>query len=103
MARKSDTHRPPALRAARRVSATQASRAFSRILDVVESGGEILVRRRGRDVCVMALPTGLPRRASACLAALRGRAPVRLDGRFGMDLRAVLAAERVEEPPAWGS
>lgn len=41
-----------------RVSATEASRSFSRILDRVESSrGRFLVHRRGREVCVIAPPT----------------------------------------------
>jgi hypothetical protein len=87
----------------RRLSASDASRSFSRILDEIESGRRFLVHRRGREVAVMGPPPVRRRRASACLEILRGRTPVRLDGRFGEDLLGILAAEPVGEAPAWGS
>lgn len=87
-----------------RVTATDASRSFSRLLDEIESSGHrFLVQRRGRDVCVMGPPPVAGRRASECLAYLRGRSPVVLDDGFGEDLLEVLAPEGVEERPAWGS
>jgi hypothetical protein len=48
-------------------------------------------------------PPVVERRASECLAYLRGRAAVTLDDRFGRDLLDVLAGEPVEERPSWGS
>lgn len=51
----------------------------------------------------MAPPSLVGRRASECLAYLRGRSPVVLDDRFGDDLLDVLAREPVEERPSWGS
>jgi antitoxin (DNA-binding transcriptional repressor) of toxin-antitoxin stability system len=87
----------------RRISATEASRSFSRLLDKVAAGQRFLVRRRGRDVCLMAPPPVQGRRASECLALLRGRAPVLLDDGFARDLLEVLAREPVEERPAWDS
>jgi len=98
MAKKSDKSRREA-----RVSATEASRSFARLLDKIEAGRRFLVHRRGRDVCVMAPPPVLGRRASECLAYLRARAPVVLDDRFGQDLREVLAGEPFEERPPWDS
>ena len=95
---KSDTKRREA-----RVSATEASRSFSRLLDQVEGGRRFLIHRRGRDVCVMASPPVLGRRASECLIYLRARTPVTLDGRFGEDLLNVLAEESLEDRPSWDS
>lgn len=98
MARKSDKT------SERRVSATEASRSFSTLLDEIESlGRRFLVHRRGRDVCVMSRPSVSGRRASECLAYLRSRSPVVLDGRFGDDLLDVLAGEREEERRLWES
>lgn len=97
MARKSDKGRE------QRVSATEASRTFSKLLDEVAAGRRFRIHRRGEDVCVMAPAPVLGRRASECLAILRGRAPVLLDDRFGRDLKAVLADEPREERPSWGS
>ena len=87
-----------------RISATEASRSFSKLLDRIETeGGRFLVHRRGSDICVMAPPPVAPRRASECIAYLRNRSPVVLDGRFGSDLRDILAGESVAEPPVWDS
>lgn len=88
----------------KRVSATEASRFFSKLLNQIESSGRrFLIHRRGRDVCVMAPPPVVGRPASECLAYLRGRAPVVLDDRFGGDLLDVLAGETIEERPSWDS
>jgi antitoxin (DNA-binding transcriptional repressor) of toxin-antitoxin stability system len=85
------------------MSATDVSRSFSAVLDRVEAGQRFLVRRHGRDVCVIAPPTVLGRRASECLALLRSREAVLLDDRFGEDMHDILAEEPVEERPPWGS
>ena len=98
MAKKSDKRRRT-----KRVSATEASRSFSKLLDDVEAGRRFLIHRRGRDVCVMAPPLAVSRRASECLAYLRGRSSAVLDDRFGEDLLEVLAGEPVEERPSWDS
>jgi antitoxin (DNA-binding transcriptional repressor) of toxin-antitoxin stability system len=66
MARRSDRAREL------RMSATEASRSFSKLLDQVEAGRRFLIHRRGRDVCVMGPPPVLGRRISECLALLRG-------------------------------
>ena len=97
MRRKSDP------RKGRRISATEASRTFSALLDKVETGHRFTVRRHGRDVCVLAPPEIDVRRASECLALLRSRGRVELDDRFGRDLMAVIASEPVEKRPRWGS
>jgi antitoxin (DNA-binding transcriptional repressor) of toxin-antitoxin stability system len=86
-----------------RVSATEASRSFSRLLDEVEAGRHFLVHRRGRDLCVMAPAPVQGRRASECVALLRARPPALLDEGFGEDLLQALAEESPEERPAWGS
>lgn len=104
MAKKSDLRSGTGSGREHRVSATVASRSFSRLLDEVESGGgPFLVHRRGHEVCVMGPPPVAPRRASECIAYLRDRSPVVLDGRFGDDLRSILAGEPVEDSPSWGS
>jgi len=98
MARKSDIRARE-----RRVSATDAARSFSKLLDEIEAGGRFLVHRRGHDVCVMAPPVPAGRRASECLAYLRGRPPVEPDHGFGEDLLSILAGEPIEERPPWDS
>lgn len=97
MARKSDSS------GAKRVSATVASRSFSRLLDEVEAGRRFVVERRGRPVCSMSRPPAEGRRASECLSFLRARTPVLLDDRFAEDLRAVLDSEPAEARPSWDS
>jgi len=84
------------------VSATQASRSFSRILDRIETGGRFVVRRHGKDVCLMSAPPLTGRTAAQCLDILQGRVPVQLDRRFGDDLLAIIAAETAGTPP-WDS
>jgi len=86
-----------------RISATEASRSFSDLLDQVEAGRRFLVYRRGRDVCLMAPPFPTGRRAAECLALLGARAPVHLDDEFGKDLLGILAGEPAEDRPPWGS
>jgi antitoxin (DNA-binding transcriptional repressor) of toxin-antitoxin stability system len=98
MARKSDRRRSE-----HSLSATEASRSFSEVLDRVEAGSRFLIRRRGRAVCLMAPPTVSSRRVSECLALLRGRTPVLLDERFSKDLSDILAGESVDERPSWDS
>lgn len=87
----------------RRVSATEASRSFSRLLDEVETGHRFVVHRHGRDLCTIAPASAGGRRVSECLELLRGRSPVLLDDGFGEDLLNVLAEELPEERPSWGS
>ena len=86
-----------------RVSATEASRAFSDLLDQIEAGRRFIVHRRGRDVCLMTQPPIDGRRASECLALLRGRTPVLLDDEFSSDLLDVLSTEPTEDRPSWDS
>ena len=97
MAKKSDRARR------RRVSATEASRSFSRLLDEVEAGRRFLVHRHGRDVCTLEPPAAETRTASECLAILRTRAAVELDDRFGRDLIEVVSGAPAEERPRWDS
>lgn len=87
----------------RRVSATEASRSFSRLLDEVDAGIRFIVHRHGRDVCVITRPPVEGRRASECVEILHAREPVLLDDGFGDDLLEVLAEEPLEERPGWTS
>ena len=84
------------------VSATEASRSFSAILDRVELGERFLIERHGASICLMAPPPITGRRASECLALVQARAPVLLDGRFGEDLLDIIANEPPDRRP-WES
>jgi antitoxin (DNA-binding transcriptional repressor) of toxin-antitoxin stability system len=86
-----------------RISATEASRSFSRLLDEVEAGRQFRVHRRGRDLCTVAPAAVHGRRASECVEILRARSPVLLDDAFGDVLLRLLADEAPEERPEWGS
>lgn len=96
VAKKSDKRRPG------RISATEASRSFSTVLDEIEQGATILIHRRGRDICLMTSPRTTARKASECVRILRGRAPAVLDDGFASDLLDILAREPIERRP-WGS
>ena len=97
MAKKSDKSGP------RRISASEASRSFSSLLDQVESGRRFVIHRHGREVCVMAPPEVQGRPATECLEILRSRPDVRLDDRFGEDLLEIIRSEAVETGTPWGS
>jgi antitoxin (DNA-binding transcriptional repressor) of toxin-antitoxin stability system len=86
-----------------RISATNASRSFSSLLDRVARGDRFVVQRHGRDVCVIAPAPVEGRTVGECLAMLQGRAFVLLDDRFARDLMDVITEERAEEPIAWDS
>jgi prevent-host-death family protein len=87
----------------RRVSATEARRSFSRLLDEVERGARFVIHRHGRDVRVLAPPEVQGRKASECLALLRSRPRVTLDDQFGRDLEEILASEPRERFDPWDS
>lgn len=88
----------------RTVTATEASRSFSEILDEVEAGARIRVVRHGREVCViMSAPPELRRRTiSEILASLEGKPEVTLDDKFGEDMKAILSRRRPRRKrPVW--
>lgn len=76
----------------RRLSATEAARRFSELLDAVEDGGEsFLVQRHGRTVARIGPATGA--RGAAVKDLLRGSPRDRTWGRELRELRAGLTAE----------
>src|SRR5437667_2449361 len=97
MARNSDSPRR------RRISATEASREFSKLLDKVASGSRFVVHRHGRDVCVMVPPEPQGRSISGCVALLRSRGRVELDDLFGRDLTDIVETEESEDARPWAS
>lgn len=86
MTRKSDGR-------SRVISATEASRTFSKILDCVERGDRFVIERHGKRVCVVGPAPTTARTASECLSLLQERDAGLLDDRFGEDLLAIIAGE----------
>lgn len=97
MGKKSDFY------ATRKLSATEASRTFSSLLDRVESGQRFLIRRRGCDVCEMGPVRVEARKVGDCLQILRERASIAPDADFAEDLRKVISSEAKEDRNPWGS
>jgi antitoxin (DNA-binding transcriptional repressor) of toxin-antitoxin stability system len=93
MPRKSD--RPTT----RRISATVAGRSFSRVLDEIEKGRSFVIFRHGKDVCAMNPVSPGARALSDCVAILKSRAAVHLDGEFEKALMEVIAGEVPEKRP----
>ena len=86
------------------MSATEASRSFSEILDAVEAGVRIRVVRHGREVCVIAPPPLELRRRkiSEILASMKGKPEVTLDDKFGEDMKAIVSRRRPRRKrPQW--
>jgi antitoxin (DNA-binding transcriptional repressor) of toxin-antitoxin stability system len=75
------------------ISATVASRNFSRILDAVEGGRRFVVERRGHYICELGPPRPPARRLSESVAVIRGRAPVLLDDGFADDFHGCWRAD----------
>jgi len=85
----------------RRLSATEAARDFSRLLDEVEAGTPAIIERRSRPVALI-IPAEIgPRRISDCLTARLARPSATLDRRFGSDLKQIVRGHPAGEPPAW--
>ncbi len=84
-----------------KLSATQAARRFSKLLDRIEAGAEVIVERRARPVAFIVPAEIAPRRISECLAVPVARRPAVLDARFARDLEEVIAGHPVGEPPSW--
>lgn len=86
------------------VSATDASRRFSEILDEVRHGGEsFVIVRRGEEVAIVA-PVGKDRRGTTLGDVLRlveESAP--RDPSFGDDLEAAQAAQPAQHEGSWDS
>lgn len=84
-----------------RLSATEAARDFSRLLDRIEAGAEAIIERHSRPVAVMTPAEIAPRRISECLALRLARPSAVLDSRFGADLEDIIRGHPVGEPPSW--
>ena len=86
---------------AERLTATEAARDFSKLLDRVESGAEAVIERHSRAVAVISPPSEVPRRFSECLAVPVPRKSARADDQFASDLEEIVTRNPVTEPPKW--
>jgi prevent-host-death family protein len=84
-----------------RLTATEAARDFSKLLDRIEAGEEAIIERRSEPVAVISSATGAPRRISECIALKLARPSARLDDGFASDLMAVVSGQTAGEPPTW--
>ena len=84
-----------------RLSATEAARDFSRLLDRIESGGEVVIERRARPVAVVGPAFSAPRRISDCITMPIGRPSAMADPGFAADLEDIIAGHPAPEPPEW--
>lgn len=84
-----------------RLSATEAVRDFSRLLDRVSSGAEFIIERHGEPVAIFSPPNPAPRRVSECCAAKLPRPSCAPDPAFANDLTGIIAGNPVSEPPEW--
>ncbi len=74
----------------KRVTATQAARHFSRLLDRIEAGDEFVVRRRSEVVARIGPVSGVPRKISECIAVPLKRSSARPDPDFLHDLLEII-------------
>ena len=84
-----------------RLTATQAARDFSRLLDRIEAGGEAVITRHSRLVAVISEPTNTPRHISECMSVAVVRPPARPDARFAPDLKDVIRGNPTAKSPHW--
>jgi antitoxin (DNA-binding transcriptional repressor) of toxin-antitoxin stability system len=84
-----------------RLTATQAARDFSRLLDRIEAGGEAVVERHSALVAVISQPTNTPRRISECMSVIAAGPSARPDARFGSDLKNIVRGNPTGKSPHW--
>lgn len=84
-----------------RLTATEAARDFSRLLDRIEAGAEAIIERHSEPVAVISPANTAPRRLSECIAIARARPSVTPDPDFAADLEDIIRGNPVTEPPPW--
>jgi antitoxin (DNA-binding transcriptional repressor) of toxin-antitoxin stability system len=84
-----------------RLTATEAARDFSRLLDRIEEGAEAIIERHSEPVAILMAATAAPRRASQCLAIQLARPSVTPDPDFARDLEDIIRGNPVAGPPPW--
>ena len=84
-----------------RITATNAARDFSRLLDRVSAGAEAVIERHTEPVAVLSPVGGAPRKLSECIAIRLARPSTAPDDAFAADLAVIIRNAPVDEPPAW--
>jgi prevent-host-death family protein len=86
-----------------RITATEAARDFSRLLDRVSRGTEALIERHAEPVAVLSpVDPALPRKLSACIGVRLASESSVPDDRFAEDLADIIRAATADEPLEWG-
>ncbi|MCP5113949.1 MAG: type II toxin-antitoxin system prevent-host-death family antitoxin [bacterium] len=80
------------------MSATEASRHFSRLLDRAAAGGETTIERRSSPVAVIGPATSVPRKISECVAAPLARQSAMADPGFADDLGEIIEGNPAKGP-----
>ena len=84
-----------------RLTATEAARQFSELLDRVEAGEQAIIERHSEPVAVIVPASGAPRRLSDCLAVRLSRPSLRPDPGFAADLEEIIRGNPAAEFPDW--
>jgi antitoxin (DNA-binding transcriptional repressor) of toxin-antitoxin stability system len=84
-----------------RLTATEAARDFSRLLDRIEAGDEAIIERHSEPVATISPATLAPRRISECMAVNLARLSSSPDPEFAADLADIIRGNPAVEPPSW--
>jgi antitoxin (DNA-binding transcriptional repressor) of toxin-antitoxin stability system len=84
-----------------RLTATQAARDFSRLLDRIASGEEVVIERHNQPVAVLRPPYGIPRSAAEALAIPWPGPSSRPDPDFAGDLQKIIDSRSTEKFDPW--
>lgn len=84
-----------------RLTATEAARDFSGLLDRIEAGEEAIIERHSEPVAIIAPASHAPRRISECMATGLARPSSSPDPDFAADLEDIIRGNPAVEPPTW--
>lgn len=84
-----------------RISATEAARSFSALLDRVAGGSEATIERHAEPVALLTPVESAPRRLSDCIGVRISRSSSAPDSKFHDDLTDIIRGHPTGEPPAW--
>lgn len=86
-----------------KLTATEAARDFSRLLDRIEAGQEAIIERHGKVIAHISPAMPRPRKASECLAVPWPYPSVTLDPEFAKDLEEIIQGHTIDERDWWES